>query len=419
MTLRFFNTLSRKKEVFKPLKPGEVRMYSCGPTVYDHVHIGNLRAFVVSDLISRYLKYKGYKVIKVMNITDVDDKTIAGAQREGVPLQKYTKRYIDSFFDALKKLNIEPADYFPRATEHIPDMIELIKRIKAKGHTYEYEGSTYFRIASFPDYGKLAHLDFDKLVANAQGRLESDEYDKENMRDFVLWKAWKPSDGDVFWETELGKGRPGWHIECSAMSMKYLGESFDIHTGGVDLIFPHHTNEIAQSESATGKQFVRYWLHNEYLFVNGQKMSKSLGNFFTLKDLLDKGLSPMGIRYTLLATNYRMPLNFTIESVKASENAIERLNNFVYELQETKPGASNPELLKILEKAKQGFEEAMDDNLNISKALGIVFDFIRDAYKIGFTKPDANQVLEFLKEINKVLGVITVSYTHLTLPTKA
>ncbi len=406
MVIKFYNTLTRKKEEFKPIKQGEVRMYSCGPTVYDYVHIGNLRAFVVSDLIARYLRFKGYKVIKVMNITDVDDKTIAAAQCKGIPLSKYTEHYTRAFFEDLNTLNIVPADYYPKATEHISDMVALIKRIKAKGHTYELNGSTYFRIASFPNYGKLAHLDFNKLIANAQGRFDSDEYDKENARDFVLWKAWKPSDCNVFWETELGKGRPGWHIECSAMSMRYLGESFDIHTGGVDLIFPHHTNEIAQSESATGKQFVRYWLHNEYLFVNGQKMSKSLGNFYKLRELIDKGFKPEAIRYTLLATNYRMPLNFTFESVKASERAVERLNNFIAELYTAEQGKQHGEIPALIKRTEKGFEAAMDDNLNISKALGILFDFLKAIYKIGFSSQDAEQLLGFLKKIDMVLGVM-------------
>jgi cysteinyl-tRNA synthetase len=405
--LRVYSTLTRKKEEFQPLKAGEVRIYSCGPTVYNYAHIGNLRAFVVSDLICRYLKYKGYKLTKVMNITDVDDKTIAGALKEGVSLKQFTDKYTRAFLEDINTLGIEPASVYPKATEHIKEIVELIKRIIKKGHTYEQDGSIYFKISSFPEYGRLAHLDFQKLIENAQGRLDSDSYDKESARDFVLWKAWKPADGDVFWDTELGRGRPGWHIECSAMAMKYLGESFDMHTGGIDLVFPHHTNEIAQSESVTGKQFVKYWLHNEYLFVEGEKMSKSLGNFFTLRDLLEKGLSPMAVRYTLLSTHFRMPLNFTIEGVKGSQAAIGRLNNFVSELQEAKHGEANPKITKLIEKAEKGFEDAMDDNINISKALAVVFDFIKDVYKQGFTKGDSKGILALLKKINTVLGVIS------------
>ncbi len=407
MALRLFNTLTRRKEAFKPLEPGVVKMYSCGPTVYDYAHIGNLRAFMISDLITRYLRYKGFKVIKVMNLTDVDDKTILGSQKQGLPLKQYTEKYIEAFFEDLQMLNIEPASHYPRATEHIKEIVELIKKIRDKDHTYEHEGSIYFKIASFPKYGKLAHLDFEALTENAQGRLDSDSYDKENARDFVLWKAWKPTDGPVFWETELGKGRPGWHIECSAMSMKYLGESFDIHTGGADLIFPHHTNEIAQSESATGKPFVKYWLHNEYLMVEGQKMSKSLGNFYTLRDLLAKGVSPMAVRYALISTNFKMPLNFTMESLKAGEAAMERINNLVFELQQAKTGQPNTNVGELIEKTKKGFDAAMDDNLNISKALGILFDFVKELYKQGFSSVDAKVVLKFLEQINQVLGIIS------------
>ncbi len=405
--LRVFNTLTRKKEEFIPIKQGEVRMYSCGLTVYGFGHIGNFRAFIASDLISRYLKYKGYKVTKVINITDVDDKTIRGAIKEGVSLNKYTEKYIKGFFDDINTLNVDPANYYPKATDYIKEIVELIEKLKAKGHTYEQDGSIYFKISSDKNYGKLAHLDFSKLVDNAQGRLDSDEYDKDNARDFVLWKGYKETDGEIFWNTKLGKGRPGWHIECSAMSTKLLGDSFDIHTGGVDLIFPHHTNEIAQSENATCKHYVKYWLHNEYLKVEGEKMSKSLGNFFTLKDLLEKGLDPIAIRYELLATNYRMPLNFTIDGVGASKVAIEKLNNFVWELTVAKEGKLSENIEELIKSAKDNFESAMDDDFNISRALASIFDFMKSIFKEGFTSADSKLILSFLKSIDSVLGVIS------------
>ncbi len=406
MVLRFFNTLSRKKQEFIPINSNEVHMYSCGLTVYDFMHIGNLRAFIVADLISRYLRYKGYKLTNVMNITDVDDKTIRDANALGMPLKQYTEKFTKAFFKDIKTMNIELATYYPKATDYINEMVELIKKLRANNHTYELDGSIYYRISSFKDYGKLANLKFDALVENAQGRLDSDEYEKENARDFVLWKAYKESDGPVFWETELGKGRPGWHIECSAMSMKLLGQSFDIHTGGEDLIFPHHTNATAQSEGATNKPFVNYWLHNGYLQVEGEKMSKSKGNFFSLRDLLAKGYSPMAIRYELMATHYKMPLNFTFKGLESSAAALERLNNFVFEVKTAKPGDENAKLRSLIQDAKQKFEDAMDDDLNISGGLAAVFEFIKEAYKLGFSQADSGALLAFMEDLNKVLGVI-------------
>jgi cysteinyl-tRNA synthetase len=268
--IRLFNTLSRKKETFTPIKKGQVEMYTCGPTVYDYAHIGNFRAFLFEDLLKRWLQYKGYKVTHVMNLTDIDDKTIKGSQKQGIPLRQYTDFYAKAFFEDIKALNIAPADVYPRATDHIEEMVQIIKTLLAKGVAYKGEdGSIYFSVAKFPEYGKLSHLKVGELKAGA--RVSQDEYAKEEAQDFALWKAWTPEDGDVFWETELGKGRPGWHIECSAMSTKYLGETFDIHCGGIDNMFPHHENEIAQSEAATGKTFVNYWMHNEHLQVEGKK----------------------------------------------------------------------------------------------------------------------------------------------------
>ncbi len=396
------------KEEFIPLEKGVVRIYSCGPTIYDYAHIGNWRSFIFSDLLRRYLRFKGFNVIDVMNLTDVDDKTIRGSRESGIPLKEYTDRYAKAFFEDMRTLNIRKQKYMPRATDVIPDIVHLIKRIMEKGHAYESNGSIYFKISTFKDYGKLAHLDFNKLIENAQGRLKADNYDKENARDFALWKAWDEEDGDVFWETELGKGRPGWHIECSTMSMKYLGETLDIHTGGIDLIFPHHTNEIAQSESATGKRFVRYWMHNEFLLIDKEKMSKSLGNFFTLRDLLARGYKPVAIRYVLLATHYRQQLSFGDDAIKSAENSIARMNNFIREMQEiSDEGKAKAEIKDTIEVARKKFEEAMDDDLNISEALSTVFGFIKNIYNFNsLNKGDASLILKFMEDVNTVLGVM-------------
>jgi cysteinyl-tRNA synthetase len=325
--LRLYNTLTRLKEEFQPIHPGEVRLYTCGPTVYDHAHIGNFRAFVFEDILRRYLLYKGYRVIQVMNLTDVDDKTIRGARQAKTSLTDYVKFYAQAFFEDLHTLNIQPAEHYPAATEHIPDMVALINRLLERGIAYQAGGSVYFKVDAFPGYGKLSHLEDRQLQAGASGRVDADEYEKEDVRDFALWKGWTEADGDVYWETELGKGRPGWHIECSAMAMKYLGNPIDIHAGGIDLVFPHHENEIAQSEAATGQPFVRRWLHCQHLLVNNQKMSKSLGNFYTLRDLLGQGQKAMAIRYSLLSTHYRQAQNFTLEGLAAAEAAVQRLQD--------------------------------------------------------------------------------------------
>src|SRR3989344_141340 len=312
MVLKLYNTLTRKKEAFMPLVDGEVRIYSCGPTVYDYAHIGNFRAYVCWDILKRYLKFKGLGVVQVMNITDVDDKTIKGATAKKIPLNQFTAEYTAAFFEDLAKLNIEPANIFPKATEHIKEMIDLIEKLKAGKHTYERDGSVYYRISTFKNYGKLSKVKIEDTKDNA--RVDNDEYDKESAKDFVLWKGKK--EDEPSWDSPFGPGRPGWHIECSAMAMKYLGPHIDIHAGGIDLIFPHHENEIAQSEAATGEPFVSTWMHNEYLFVEGKKMSKSLGNFYTLRDVLRDGHKPMAIRYLLLSAHYRTPLNFTEEGLK-------------------------------------------------------------------------------------------------------
>ncbi len=380
MALRFFNTLSRKTEEFQPLEPGVVKMYTCGPTVYNYAHIGNFRAYVAQDLLKRYLKYRGFSVVHVMNLTDVEDKIIRTCRETGESREALTGRYIEAFLQDLDTLGIERPDHSPAATDHIPEMVAMIKALRDKGHTYESKGSVYFKLASFPGYGGLSHFDMDQLQAGGSGRVDSDEYNLEDVRDFALWKAYEPDDGDIYWETELGKGRPGWHIECSAMSMKYLGETFDIHCGGEDLIFPHHENEIAQSSCATGKPFVRFWLHNAYLIVEGRKMSKSLGNFFTLRDLTETGHNPVAIRWVLLATHYRQPNNFSFEAVEAAKQSLNRVRDFRLRLAGV--AGQGSDLEKEAAEAEGAFAEALDDDLNISAALAAVFDFIRDTNKL-------------------------------------
>jgi cysteinyl-tRNA synthetase len=365
--MKFYNTLTNKVEEFKEIKKGEVTLYTCGPTVYNFVHIGNLRAMLAYDLIKRYLKYKGYKVKHVMNITDVDDKTINGAKMQGKSLKDYTRFYEKAFFDDLEKLNIQRADIIPRATEEIDPMVDMINILLKKGFAYKSKnGDIYFKILNAEKYGNLANLDIEKLKENADGRLDSaDEYDKEDAKDFALWKMWDEDDGDVFWETEIGKGRPGWHTECCVMSKKYLGLPIDIHMGGVDLIFPHHTNEIAQAEAAYGKKFVNYWLHNEHLIVNGEKMSKSLGNFFTLKDLLEKGYEPMAIRYELLKTSYRQRLDFKEEDLPKNKEILKKFEEFLHKLDHAKGKKDEQKVKELIKGARSGFEKEMDNDLNI------------------------------------------------------
>ncbi len=405
MPLVFRNSMSRVKEEFKPIIPGTVRMYTCGPTVYDFAHIGNFRAYTFEDLLRRYLKYKGYQVTQVMNLTDVDDKTIRDSRAQGITLKQHTAKFEKAFFEDLNSLRIEPAEHYPAATDHVPEMIVIIKKLIEKGLAYQADGSWYFKISAFPDYGKLAHLDKSGMKAGA--RVAADEYEKESVSDFALWKAWDESDGDVFWETELGKGRPGWHIECSAMSSKYLGNHFDIHTGGVDNMFPHHENEIAQSEGANGETFVNYWMHCEFLNIEGRKMSKSLGNFYTLKDLLEKGYSPLAIRYQLLSTHYRMQLNFTLDGLDQAAKSLERYNDFITNLTEFSGGQSSGEAEEIVKRLETDFEAAMDDDLNISPALGAVFDFIRDINRLRsenkLSAAERDKALTAIHRIDKVL----------------
>ena len=379
--LRLYNTLTREKEMFVPLVPGEVRMYSCGPTVYNRPHIGNLRTFVWSDLLRRYLQWRGYRVKQIMNITDVEDKIIRNANAAGQDIQTYTAPFIIEFHQALKKLRVRPADAYPRATEYIPQMVTLVNRLNSHGHSYVVDGSTYFRVASFPHYGKLSRIEVD--ASSDFSRIESDEYEKESARDFVLWKAKK--ENEPSWKTSLGEGRPGWHLECSAMSMELLGETFDIHTGAVDLIFPHHENEIAQSEGATGKPFVRYWVHGEHLNVEQQKMSKSLGNIYTLEEIEEMGYPPLALRYALLSVPHRTKLNFTLQSLDDARNALERIDLFLLRLDEVSRSAprdakhSDGHADDLIGRFLIAFEEAMDDDLNTAGALGALFTLIRDA----------------------------------------
>jgi cysteinyl-tRNA synthetase len=405
----FFNTLTRKKEKFTPLERGKVKIYTCGPTVYDFAHIGNFRTFIFQDLLRRWLEYRGFRVTQVMNITDVDDKTIRGAGKQGVSLRQYTDYYMKAFFEDIEALNLEKAEHYPRATEHIPEMVSLIKRLLEKGYAYKGEdGSIYYDISKFKEYGKLSKLKIEELKPGA--RVKVDEYGKEEAQDFALWKAWDEEDGDVFWETEIGKGRPGWHIECSTMAMKYLGETIDIHSGGVDLIFPHHENEIAQSEAVTGKEFARYWLHSEHLLVEGRRMAKSLGNFYTLRDLIAKGYDPKAIRFLLMATHYRQQLNFTFDGLEAAKNAVDRLKTFVRRLLEADGKGCGEEIRRLMANVQKLFGEAMDDDLNISVALAALFDFVREVNRLMdenmLSRKEAEEVYTLMMRFDKVLGVI-------------
>jgi cysteinyl-tRNA synthetase len=397
--LKLYNTLTRKKQAFKPIKDKEVRMYVCGPTIYDYAHIGNFRAYVFSDITRRYLDYLGFKVKNVMNLTDVDDKTIKRSQQEHIKLSQLTAKYEKAFLEDIDALNIIKPEFMPRATEHIKEMVAIIKKLLEKGYAYKTDDGIYFSIKKFKDYGKFAHIDFSNLKQTE--RMRKDSYEKEEARDFALWKFYTEDDGDVFWQTDIGKGRPGWHIECSAMSMKYLGEHFDIHTGGIDLVFPHHQNEIAQSEAATGKKFVNYWLHNEWLLVDGKKMSKSLGNFYTLRDLTGKGLKAIALRYLYLSAHYRTQLNFTIESLQNAQNSYERLKNIVSELKDDK---------KENEKYLKEFEKAMDDDLNTGKALQVLWEMLRDEKASG--------KYQTIKKMDEVFGLKLLEKEKLEVPSE-
>ena len=405
--IRFHNTLGGKTEPFVPLKGDAVRMYTCGPTVYDYAHIGNFRTFIFQDILRRFLRLRGYKLNHVMNLTDVDDRIIANSVAAGFSLRDYTEKYVQAFFDDCKTLSIEAPEHWIRATDHIDDMVKLIERLQQSTFTYSSEGSIYYRIAKFPQYGKLSNIDVSGIQAGA--RVDVDRYEKESARDFALWKAAKP--GEHFWETSIGKGRPGWHIECSAMAMKYLGETLDIHTGGVDLAFPHHENEIAQSEAATGKPFVRYWLHAEHLLVEGEKMSKSLGNFYTLRDLFTKGYKPSALRFALASVPYRKQLNFTFDGLQQATSSVERLRNFAARLAQGKfPAGSDEKMSASVAEAADEFDAGLSDDLNTARALASAFDFLRVTNiamdKGAFRQGDVPAVQEFLRSFDRVFAVI-------------
>ncbi|HEV1284649.1 MAG TPA: cysteine--tRNA ligase [Bryobacteraceae bacterium] len=412
MALRFYNTLTQQVEPFAPLHGNVVRMYTCGPTVYNFVHIGNLRTFTFQDLLRRWLRARGYQLDHVMNITDVEDKIIRNAAAEHKTIAEYTAVYTQAFLDDIATLRLEQPERWVKATDHIDDMAAAIEKLRDRGFTYLSDGSVYYRIANFPSYGKLSHNDFSGIRSGA--RVDVDEYDKADARDFVLWKAQK--DGEPAWQTPLGPGRPGWHIECSVMAMKYLGETLDIHTGGVDLTFPHHENEIAQSEALTGKPFVRFWLHAEHLSIDGQKMAKSLGNFYTLRDVLAMGYTPEQIRYQLAAVPYRKKLNFTFDGLKAAATSIDRLRNYKRRLETAKFAEGiNEKLVARTDAATAAFDEALDDDLNTAEALAAAFEYIRDtntAMDAGeFLSGNTTGAFEFLNHFDSVFDVLKPSST--------
>ncbi len=405
--IKLYDTMTRQVREVLPLKDEEFRIYACGPTVYDYPHIGNLRAFIAVDLLHRTLKHFGWKVRLIMNLTDVDDKTIKGSRREGIPLKDYTTKYAEIFFSDLKALNILPATHYPRATDHIPQMVELIKKLLDKGVAYESDDGVYFSVSKFPDYGKLSRVKERQLVVGASGRVSSDEYSKDSVYDFALWKKWKEEDGEVWWETPFGKGRPGWHIECSVMSTHYLDAPLDIHAGGEDLIFPHHENEIAQYEAATGKKFCNHWFHISHLLVNGEKMSKSLGNFYTLKDLVERGFSPRSIRYVLLSTHYRKPLDFTFKKVRQADVSLRKLDEFTARMWRAEREGGEGGSEELVDKFKSEFDDALADDLNISSALGTVFELVNAVSSMKpVPKGVARKSLEFMKYADEVLGVV-------------
>lgn len=412
MTMKFYNSLGRHIEEFSELDKGKVRMYTCGPTVYNYAHIGNFRAYIFEDLLRRALEYHGYDVTQVMNLTDVDDKTIRDSQAAGLKLDDFTRKYKDAFFEDLKMLRIEPAEHYPEATTHIQEMIDMIQILFDKGYAYRSDdGSVYFSIAKFKNYGQLAKVDMSQQKVG--DRVRSDEYAKDSVADFALWKAWDEKDGDVKWPSPWGEGRPGWHLECSAMSQKYLGKTFDIHTGGVDNMFPHHEDEIAQSEAANGCRFVNYWLHCEHLLVDGQKMSKSLGNFYTLRELLEKGYTGPEIRYTLIGTHYRSKLNFGLSALDQSRTTLQKFKDFFRRLGELKAGqAGLDEAKKLAAESKKHFADALADDLNIAEAAAAIFK-LEKAVNIAISSDSfgaeaGNVILDQFRDFDRVLAVFDV-----------
>jgi cysteinyl-tRNA synthetase len=407
--LRFRNTLTGHVDEFRPMREGEVGFYYCGPTVWNYGHIGNFRSAIAADILRRYLKFKGYKVTHVMNITDVEDRIIAESQKAGKSIDEYTAMYIDALWEDFDALGCERPDIVPRATRHIPEMVELIEKLLASDHAYRSDDSIYYRITSFPEYGKLSKIKFEGNIAGGSDRIKTDRYDKEDVRDFALWKA-PASETEPAWDASIGRGRPGWHIECSAMSMKYLGETFDIHAGGVDLVFPHHENEIAQSEGATGKPFVRYWIHFEHLKVDGETMSKSKGNFYTFRDITAKGFSAAAIRYFLLSVPHNKQLNFTFDALSGAEKTVASLRDFRARLSEakTEPG-KNEKLSEAAARALREFETGMDDDLNTSIALAAVHNLSREVNTALARKQvkaeDQRELLDAIDRFDTVLNI--------------
>jgi cysteinyl-tRNA synthetase len=407
--LKFHNTLTGQVEEFRPMREGEVRMYFCGPTVWSYAQIGNFRSNICADILRRYLKFKGYKVTHVMNITDIEDRIIKLAQEASVTIDEYTAKYIEALWEDFDALGCERPDIAPRATRHIPEMVQIIHQLEERGHAYESEGSVYYRISSFPEYGKLSKINFAGNIAGASERVDTDKYEKEDARDFALWKAAESPD-EPAWETDLGRGRPGWHIECSAMSMKYLGQTFDIHAGGIDLVFPHHENEIAQSEGATGQRFVNYWIHFEHLKVNGESMSKSKGNYYTFRDLVAKDFTPVAIRYFLLSVPYRKQLNFTFDGLRGAEKTVESLRDFLARLREarTEPG-SNPQLREAARRALEEFTNGLDDDLNTSVALAAIHNLTREVNTAiadhALMEDNKQEVIALIERFDTVLNI--------------
>lgn len=407
--LRFFNTLTRQQEEFHPLEDGKVRMYICGPTVWNFAHIGNFRTFVFGDILRRYLKYKGYDVTHVFNLTDIDDRIINEAAKRNITIDEFTAPYITYFWEDFDALGNERPEVTPRATHHIQEMIDIISKLISNGHAYESEGSIYYRIAAFPEYGKLSKINFSGNITGGSERIDTDKYEKEDARDFALWKL-VGEDEEPGWDAPFGRGRPGWHIECSAMSMKYLGETFDIHAGGMDLQFPHHENEIAQSEGATGKQFARYWIHSEFLKIDDVTMSKSKGNFFTFRDLREQGYSALAIRYLLLSVPTRKQLNFTFEGLQGAESTVERLRNFRQLVNEAKTGPGSDETIAAkIAGAVVEFERSMDDDFNTAAALAAIHDLVREINTLmsgdRLLSDDRAAVLDAIKRFDSVLGI--------------
>jgi cysteinyl-tRNA synthetase len=407
--LKFHNTLSGQLEEFRPMVEGEVRMYYCGPTVWDYGHIGNFRSAIFTDILSRYLRFKGYRVTHVMNITDVEDRIIALSQKNGVTIDEYTSKYIDALWEDFDALGCARPDVVPRATRHIPEMVSLIERLEARGHAYRSDDSIYYRITSFPEYGKLSKINFAGNIAGASERVDTDKYEKEDARDFALWKVAESLD-EPAWETKLGRGRPGWHIECSAMSMKYLGETFDIHAGGIDLVFPHHENEIAQSEGATGKTFARYWIHFEHLKVNGESMSKSKGNYYTFRDVVARGFAPVAVRYFLFSVPYRKQLNFTFDALRGAEKSVMGLRDFRARLKEARVEAgANPRLQETAARALTEFEAGLDDDFNTSVALAALHNLAREVNTAiddhALREDNKRELLALLDRFNTVLNI--------------